>query len=314
MVERINFDEQFDPEIYCHAIGRLTEAELLELAEEAEKEGLSKESRIIRRLVTHAELIVNSQFEILTEDEVNTACGNMFLALYELGDVIGNLSKECIVEEYINADDGNDVRTKPFTLKMTEPRVHFIHPKKVLPASAKNLIDANNNSFITSDPQTKRLMDYLCEHDDSSAPSLSLALELTSNNDRSKFNSIKQRVASISRECGYNLRVREIDLATALQSGIQGSRRPVLLHTTAKGPNGGNIIVTSFPGIKLTLAEAIPSQGVTLYHLHGASISSSKGCNSHFGDINSVTDFHSRPIPVTSLIIERPLLPENYMN
>lgn len=231
----------------------------------------------------------------VTEDEGRQAIANLGQALYELSD-----SKFMGIDPRLKIMSSSEVdpSQKPLSATMTIPNIIVAPPEGVdtppaiVEATPGNIMEAHKNLFFERDPETANLMGFI-KHSDSGfeAPNLSFVNELVDTPPET-LEDLKDRIQALNASEGYKLEVREMDLGTAVQSAIQRTAygdietsRKVVLLTNATGPNGKKIAVVSFPRVQVILREVENIE-------HAAKVAS-------WGDDR---------YPVTSLVIERPLL------
>ncbi len=184
----------------------------------------------------------------ITAAEQMTLEAKFFQALYEIGDLTGSGILR------------RPQRPKPFNLSMTIPR--FLEPsiQTVLPATAENLASGFPDLFM-DDEETSRLRDALAFSltDSGTPPSTELVLE-TPEMGIHEAQDTPLIINSFGKQFGYDLQMRELDLATAIQLAAQkiapieqGS--PTILLTNRKTNDSKRIAVSSIPTHKIMLRE-----------------------------------------------------------
>ncbi|MBD3360612.1 hypothetical protein GF366_02295 [Candidatus Peregrinibacteria bacterium] len=198
----------------------------------------------------------------ISEKEALKVNCEMPRAFYELADTIRQKLKAKRIRNSF----------KPLSLSITVPRMLVEPPEEaegevfstIADTMPANLVEVFQELFASNNPETKNLMNFAQRNVLEDGTNLDLSLELPERNIEER-EQIQSQLEDLNNTYGYNLRLEELDLSTALQSAIQRTLKsanglPVVLYTKTKGPNGGNIIVVSIPGVQIFLGEVQNTQ------------------------------------------------------
>lgn len=173
-------------------------------------------------------------------------------AYYELGDLSGS--------RYLSAYRGHE--SHPFSVSLSSSRI--INRRGGLSMGTASSFAHNHDDAFNKESETQRLLRFIKDTGHNDATNLALVMEIP--NMRLEDLSILQSGLNYLNESyDYNLKARELDLSTALQSSICRTKQrhmgmwggKIAVQTTCeRGPDGGFITLISIPDDPITLREA----------------------------------------------------------